>query len=959
MVYTDPIRINNTITHIMVKKLVFLFAFALMLFITHSAHAALPANEQWRLNLLNDRVGYGRNADGGAQGTMCYVTTLADSGTGSLRSCAESTNSYWIAFNVSGTIALDTTIRIKSNKTIDGRGANITITNSASFYGIQGSWGDGIDNTLFQIGHYNDGLTGPVSNIIVENLKFIVCNRGCNAQIDIGEEAYDIWIDHNTFQSPDDEALFIGANNPPGFTLANPRNVTVSWNYFPHSTIGYDHGILTTDSLNNAASRTITTHHNRFSNWVRSPYADGGTIHSFNDYWDDAGYGAQIRGNAQFYVDNPILYRTVPDSYPMITGNVDPGCQGPPYCNNVPAANVKVVNPYAINATYEQVNPTSIFTPSSYYSYTPEVANETLRTKIMTQSGWQSVTPPTSDTQQPSTPQNLVATAVSSSQINLSWTASTDNVGVTGYKVFRGGTQVGTPSGTTYSDSTGLTPSTLYTYTVAAVDAAGNNSLQSGSASATTQAGPTPTPTPAPGLVAHYKLDETMGTTAADSAGSNTGTLVNGPTWTAGKMNNGLLFNGTTNYVNMGDVLDFERTNPFSIAAWVKTTSGSPGTAMVVAGKTETGTNLPGYMLSVRGDTAGDPYEFELRGNSGYPSTITVQFPRPADTNWQHVAVTYNGSSSASGVSVYVNGTPVTPTILGDALTATMVTAGPFELGARNGALTPLEGTLDDVRIYNRALSAAEVNQLYTGAVPTPTPTPTPTPDAQAPTTPTNTAGTPVSTSQINLTWTASTDNVGVSGYKVYRNGVQVGTPSGTTYSDTGLTRNTMYTYTVSAVDAANNQSAQSAPISVKTRKFTSGETVQVAQAPLNVRSCGGTSCSVTGKQNTATRTGTIIGGPTDANNYTWWNINYSSGTDGWSADTYLELSTAALPALGMNENEKMTQLASIATQLQTVQSTLDAYKANPNSPNSSSTLAFIAETLSTLQNLIGQIGGR
>ncbi|MGB6496515.1 MAG: Ig-like domain-containing protein, partial [Candidatus Acidiferrum sp.] len=93
----------------------------------------------------------------------------------------------------------------------------------------------------------------------------------------------------------------------------------------------------------------------------------------------------------------------------------------------------------------------------------------------------------TTDTTPPSVPTGLTATAVSSSQINLSWTASTDNVGVTGYNVYRNGSKIGTSTTTSYSDS-GLTASTSYTYTVSAYDAAGNTSAQSAGASATTQA---------------------------------------------------------------------------------------------------------------------------------------------------------------------------------------------------------------------------------------------------------------------------------------------------------------------------------------------------------------------------------------------------------------------------------------------------------------------------------------
>ena len=90
------------------------------------------------------------------------------------------------------------------------------------------------------------------------------------------------------------------------------------------------------------------------------------------------------------------------------------------------------------------------------------------------------------DTTPPSVPTGLTATAASSSQINLSWTASTDNVGVTGYKVFRGGSQIATSTTTSFSD-TGLSASTSFSYTVAASDAAGNTSAQSSSATATTQ----------------------------------------------------------------------------------------------------------------------------------------------------------------------------------------------------------------------------------------------------------------------------------------------------------------------------------------------------------------------------------------------------------------------------------------------------------------------------------------
>ncbi|MFH2120228.1 MAG: DUF5050 domain-containing protein [Pseudomonadota bacterium] len=92
-----------------------------------------------------------------------------------------------------------------------------------------------------------------------------------------------------------------------------------------------------------------------------------------------------------------------------------------------------------------------------------------------------------SDITPPSTPTSLIATAVSSLQINLAWTASTDNIGVTGYNIYRGGTILKAATTTSISD-TGLSPSAQYCYSVSAYDAAGNESAQSNQACATTPA---------------------------------------------------------------------------------------------------------------------------------------------------------------------------------------------------------------------------------------------------------------------------------------------------------------------------------------------------------------------------------------------------------------------------------------------------------------------------------------
>ena len=89
--------------------------------------------------------------------------------------------------------------------------------------------------------------------------------------------------------------------------------------------------------------------------------------------------------------------------------------------------------------------------------------------------------------------------------------------------------------------------------------------------------------------------------------------------------------------------------------------------------------------------------------------------------------------------------------------------------------------------------------------------------DAQAPSVPTNVQATAQSQTSVQVTWTASTDNIGVAGYRVSRNGSQVGTSGITSYADSGLSPSTTYSYTVSAYDAAGNGSALSSPPAMAT----------------------------------------------------------------------------------------------------------------------------------------------
>ena len=117
-----------------------------------------------------------------------------------------------------------------------------------------------------------------------------------------------------------------------------------------------------------------------------------------------------------------------------------------------------------------------------------------------------STTPPSGgDTQAPTAPGALTVTGTTASTASLSWTPATDNTGVTGYDVYRGGQPAGSVTGTSFTD-TGLSPSTAYSYTVKARDAAGNVSSAAGPVTATTTAGGTPG-----GCTATYKVSNDWG----------------------------------------------------------------------------------------------------------------------------------------------------------------------------------------------------------------------------------------------------------------------------------------------------------------------------------------------------------------------------------------------------------------------------------------------------------------
>jgi glucose/arabinose dehydrogenase/fibronectin type 3 domain-containing protein len=399
-----------------------------------------------------------------------------------------------------------------------------------------------------------------------------------------------------------------------------------------------------------------------------------------------------------------------------------------------------------------------------------------------------------SDTTPPTTPANLVATALGFSQASLSWTASTDDSVVSNYQVERcqgagcgNFAQVATPLNNAFTDS-GLTASTTYSYRVRAIDPSNNVSAYSNVSTITTTADTRP-----PGLVAGWTFDAGTGGVAEDVTGHNNTGTITGAVWTAGKYGGGLSFNGVSDIVQVNSSSWLNLSTGMTLAAWIKPTGAQSGWRTVMQKQNDAyflnASNETGALRPSGGGTFG--------GNSQWISGNTAN---PVDA-WTHLALTYDGAT----MILYVNGVVAKS----QAVTGTIQNTGnPLWLGGNSPYGEYFKGILDDAQVYNRALTATEIAAIRDN------PLVPPVADNTPPSTPTSLASTVVNGNQINLTWINSTDNVGVAEYRVERcqdpgcaNFAQIGTSGTNSFTDYGLPASTSFTYRVRAVDSSNNLS--------------------------------------------------------------------------------------------------------------------------------------------------------
>lgn len=371
------------------------------------------------------------------------------------------------------------------------------------------------------------------------------------------------------------------------------------------------------------------------------------------------------------------------------------------------------------------------------------------------------LTPP-NDTTAPSVPTNVRAIVVSANRINVSWGQSADAIGVVGYVVQRctgagcsSFSQIATPTGAAYPDS-GLAPSTTYVYQVRSRDAAGNHSDWSASASATTLDS---TALTAPGTPTISNITMTSATASWTAATAGVGVAgydyrLNGGTWQS-----------LGNVLTVGlQGLAAATSYSFQVRARDAANNIGPVSAAIFITPDTSAPSAPGTPtfsnIAMTSAIASWGAATDNVGVVGYAYRL-------GSGNWESL-----GNVSSVGLSGLSAGTSYT-----------------FQVRARDAA--------------NNLGPASSAS--FT------------TPDTSAPTAPGGLRASAPSSTTVNLSWTASSDNVAVTGYKIFRNGTQIGTSTTASYPDNTTSGKTTYSYTVSAYDAAGNNSSQASPVSITT----------------------------------------------------------------------------------------------------------------------------------------------
>ncbi len=208
----------------------------------------------------------------------------------------------------------------------------------------------------------------------------------------------------------------------------------------------------------------------------------------------------------------------------------------------------------------------------------------------------------------------------------------------------------------------------------------------------------------------HLESIDTLDSVEDSSGNGRDGTAINSPSIVTGKINNGFQFDGIDQYINCENIASFERTDAWTVEFWIKTTS----------------TDLE-YIVSKQ-DNIGLSRGWGIRHNSGLlqiriinsgSNLIALNRTTGAinDGAFHHVIWTYDGSSTASGNKIYVDNSLISLTTVANSLSSTIINSIDLQVSGRKGLNDLFVGTLDEVLIYNKALSSDEVTFRYHSGV--------------------------------------------------------------------------------------------------------------------------------------------------------------------------------------------------------------------------------------------------
>lgn len=221
-------------------------------------------------------------------------------------------------------------------------------------------------------------------------------------------------------------------------------------------------------------------------------------------------------------------------------------------------------------------------------------------------------------------------------------------------------------------------------------------------------------------LVAHFAMNESSGTTVADhSLKNNTGTIT-GALFTSGKIGNALDFDGVDDYVSFPNesYYDFNRTDSFSVTAWIKVATSTTNTYYLVS-KVFGGTPYNGWTMAVDYDAPATGYLLARLCYSYNANLLEKQSSVRVDSNtWRHVAFTFAGTSTPSGLNVYVDGALSNGTVTYNSLSLSILNNQALVIGKFAAGGAPTDGLIDDVRIYDKVLSADEISCIYNDTTP-------------------------------------------------------------------------------------------------------------------------------------------------------------------------------------------------------------------------------------------------